>query len=307
MSNLMLKLVKELERPDMQHAYTPDMFVHLQQELPENLLMADALNKKVRGYKTAPKDSHSLWVYRPQDTYAMGWVTYADVFESGTGECRHAVYSPNIHNGKYLGRDNMFMSSTLSLDKAVRNASKYLRPLTTLQVLSQIQPEFALALGTAKDVAVREMKKVVTETDTDFFLPRSRRSASPFRVELDRILQSDYEFVDKKLKAQFIESLNAIKEYEEISKLHDSGHTFIEVVQSQGENVYRGFKDTVLNYSLFHFDDSAENKITYSQEELPENLLGAISVLSMVEARQYVSGVGYRAAENMFYVSKGKV
>jgi hypothetical protein len=27
----------------------------------------------------------------------------------------------------------------------------------------------------------------------------------------------------------------------------------------------------------------------------------------MVEARQYVSGVGYRAAENMFYISKGKV
>ena len=297
MSNLVLKLVKKLEHsPHSGAGYEQNVNVQM---------MADALTKKVRGYKTAPRDSDSIWVYRPQDTYAMGWVTYADVFESGTGECRHAVYSPNIHNGKYSYGDKMFMSSTLSLDKAVRNASKYLRPLITHQVLLQIQPQFASAVGTAKDVAAREMKKVVAGTDTDFL--RSRHFASPFRVELDRILQSDYEFVDKKLKAQFIESLNAIKEHEEISKLHNSGHTFIEVVQSQGENVYRGFKDTVMSYSLFHFDNSAENKITYSQEELPENLLGAISVLSMVEARQYVSGVGYRAAENMFYISKGKV
>ena len=40
----------------------------------------------------------------------------------------------------------------------------------------------------------------------------------------------------------------------------------------------------------------------YTQEELPENLLGAVSVLSMVEEDQYVAGVGYRAGENMFYI-----
>jgi hypothetical protein len=40
----------------------------------------------------------------------------------------------------------------------------------------------------------------------------------------------------------------------------------------------------------------------YTQEELPENLLGAMSVLSMVEEDQYVAGVGYRAGANMFYI-----
>jgi len=302
MTTLILPLVKALEHP-------PHSEAGYEQNVPlpnqDVQMMANALTKKVRGYKTARRYDDSLWIYRPQDTYAMGWVAYANVLNSGNGEARYAVFSPNIGNRKYGYGDKMYMSSTLNLDKAVRNASKYLRPLTTHQVISQVQPEFAAAVSTAKDVAAREMNKVVAETDTGFL--RSRHSVSPFRVELDRILQSDYEFVDKKLKAQFIESLNAIKEHEEISKLHNSEHTFIEVIQSQGENVYRGFKDTVMNYSLFRFDSSAENRVTYSQGELPENLRGAISVLSMVEASQYVSGVGYRAAENMFYISKGKV
>lgn len=297
---LILPLVKALE-------HSPHSEAGYEQNVPlpnqDVQMMANALTKKVRGYKTARRYDDSLWIYRPQDTYAMGWIAYANVLESGNGEARYAVFSPNIANRKYEYGDKIYMSSTLNLDKAVRNASKYLRPLTTHQVISQAQPDFAGAVSNAKDVALREMRKVVA--DTKFLTGLT--TSSPFLAELDRMLQSDYEFTDKQLKAQISESLNAIKEYEEISKLHNSEHTFIEVIQSQGENVYRGFKDTVMNYSLFHFDSSAENRVTYSQGELPENLHGAISVLSMVSACQYVSGVGYRAAENMFYILKGEV
>lgn len=62
MSDLELKLVRDLKKPNTDKVYSPNLDVQM---------MADALTKKVRGYKTAPKDLNSMWVYRPQDTYAI--------------------------------------------------------------------------------------------------------------------------------------------------------------------------------------------------------------------------------------------
>ena len=299
MSDLELKLVRDLEKPnpekvslDQPRVYSPNLDVKM---------MAEALTKKVRGYKTAPKDLNSMWVYRPQDTYAMGWVRYADVFEGGTGDKRHAVYSPNIQNGKYSYGDNCFMSSALHFNKGLLNACKYLRPPTAKQALQQVQRDFARGVSRSLDEVKTKAHKITNKIDTDVF-GRTRLNTAPLKRELANILKSDYEFLDKELEVQLTEAFEAVKELHDGRDIHDKDHTFIEVVQSQGANLYRGFKRVGQSYSLFRHDDSAENKIVYTQEELPENLLGAVSVLSMVEEDQYVAGVGYRAGENMFYI-----
>jgi hypothetical protein len=263
--------------------------------------MAKALTEKVRGYKTAPKSLDSMWVYRPQDTYAMGWIRYADVFEGGTGDKRHAVYSPNIQNGKYSYGDNCFMSSALHFNKGLLNACKYLRPPTAKQALEQVQRDFARGVSRSLDEVKTKAHKITNKIDTDVF-GRTRLNTAPLKRELANILKSDYEFLDKELEVQLTEAFEAVKELHDGRDIHDKDHTFIEVIQAQGANLYRGFKRVGQSYSLFRHDDSAENKIVYTQEELPENLLGAMSVLSMVEEDQYVAGVGYRAGANMFYI-----
>ena len=290
---LELKLVRDLEKPNPDDkVYTPNLDVQM---------MADALTKKVRGYKTAPKSWESIWVYRPQDTYAMGWVRYAYVFEGGTGDKRHAVYSPNIHNGKYSYGDNCFMSSALHFNKGLLNACKYLRPPTAKQALQQVQRDFARGVSRSLDEVKTKAHKITNKIDTDVF-GRTRLNTAPLKRELANILKSDYEFLDKELEVQLTEAFEAVKELHDGRDIHDRDHTFIEVIQAQGANLYRGFNRVSQSYSLFRHDDSAENKIVYTQEELPENLLGAMSVLSMVEENQYVAGVGYRAGANMFYI-----
>jgi hypothetical protein len=290
---LELKLVRDLEKPNPDDkVYTPNLDVQM---------MADALTKKVRGYKTAPKSWESIWVYRPQDTYAMGWVRYADVFEGGTGDKRHAVYSPNIQNGKYSYGDNCFMSSALHFNKGLLNACKYLRPPTAKQALQQVQRDFARGVSRSLDEVKTKAQKITNKIDTDVF-GRTRLNTAPLKRELANILKSDYEFLDKELEVQLTEAFEAVKELHDGRDIHDRDHTFIEVIQAQGANLYRGFNRVSQSYSLFRHDDSAENKIVYTQEELPENLLGAMSVLSMVEEDQYVAGVGYRAGANMFYI-----
>ena len=193
------------------------------------------------------------------------------------------------------------MSSALHLEKGLLNACKYLRPLNTKQVLQQVQGKFCNAVHIARQDGEDRANKIINKVNTDVFR-RTRLNRSPLNRELANILRSDYEFADKELEAQLIEAFEAVKEQEESMTLHDVEHTFIEVIQSQGANLYRGFNTVKQRSALFRHDCSDGNKVSYTQEELPEKLLGAISVLSMVEEGQYVSGVGYRAGANMFHV-----
>jgi hypothetical protein len=266
--------------------------------------MAHELTLKVRGIAVAPRSTDSMWVYRPQDTYAMGYIGYFRVHETGDQEQRYAVFSPNIHNGKYNYGEKQHMASALHRPKGVANAAKHLRPLTTKQVLEFTQGEFVSALFDAKSTARSQVARATQQIDYKLFpLERFRKSdTTPLQDELQRILNSDYVFVDKELEAQLCAAFAAAAEHEESKKLHDAKHTFIEVVEAHGRNTFRGYAEVNDDRSLSRLADTQENLFYFTQEELPDRLMGAMSVLSMVEVGIYVSGVGYRAANNMFYV-----
>lgn len=266
--------------------------------------MAHELTLKVRGIAVAPRSTDSMWVYRPQDTYAMGYIGYCRVHDTGDQEQRYAVFSPNIHNGKYNYGEKQHMASALHRPKGVANAAKHLRPLTTKQVLEFTQGEFVSALFDAKSTARSQVAKATQQIDCKLFaLERFRKSdTTPLQDELQRILNSDYVFVDKELEAQLHAAFAAAAEHEESKKLHDAKHTFIEVVEAHGRNTFRGYAEVNDDRGLGRLADTQENLFYFTQEELPERLMGAMSVLSMVEVGIYVSGVGYRAANNMFYV-----
>lgn len=263
--------------------------------------MAHELTQKVRGIEVAPRSTDSMWVYRPQDTYAMGYIGYRQVYNQ---EQRYAVFSPNIQNGKYNYSEKQHMASALHRTKGVANAAKHLRPLTAKQVLEFTQGEFASALFDAKSTARSQVAKATQQIDLRLFaLERYRKpDLNPLQSELQRILNSDYVFVDKELEAQLHAAFTAVAEYEDSKKLHEAKHTFIEVIESHGRNTFRGYAEVDDDRSLYRMADTKENLFCFTQEELPDRLMGSMSVLSLVEPGVYVSGVGYRAASNMFYV-----
>ena len=292
MPQLSLKLVKDIagQRDAVVNFGTMDM--------------AHELTQKVRGIEVAPRSTDSMWVYRPQDTYAMGYIGYCQVHETGDQEQRYAVFSPNIQNGKYNYGEKQHMTSALHRTKGVANAAKHLRPLTTKQVLEFTQGDFASALFDAKSAARNQVTRATQQIDCKLFpLERFRKAdTTPLQDELQRILNSDYVFVDKELEAQLYAGFAAVAEHEENKKLHEANHTFIEVIEAHGRNTFRGYAEVDNDRSLSRLADTKENLFYFTQEELPDRLMGSMSVLSMVEPGVYVSGVGYRAASNMFYV-----
>lgn len=267
--------------------------------------MAHDLGKVMRGIKAAPRDDNSMWVYRPKDTYPMGYIVYADLMDSSDGEKRYSVFSPNISNGKYTHGEREFMASALHRGKAVKNAAKHLRPLSTEQVLHQVQGRFIDEQYVAQGQRERENHQLRNKVDTRLF---SSDSEPPMLSELKRILQSGYEFGDKELEADLRVALQAWedKRTDKIQR-RDAKFSFVEIVQQVGQTVFRGYGTAPQHRSFRAYYNAnqsswSDTEFTYTQEELPEHMTGGVSVLSMVDVGQYVDGVGYRAADNMFYV-----
>lgn len=262
---------------------------------------AHDLKKVMRGIEVAPKSTESMWVYRPQDTFAMGYIAYADFMDNGDGERRYSVFSPNIINNKYQHGERQHISSALRRDKAVKNAAKHLRPLTAEQVLKQVQSEFVSKAYEIASETRAEVQRVVNDFNRgSLFDVNSYRTPtrSPLYNELKHMVDSGHSFLDKDLEANLRAAFVAMDDFEESKQINAKLHTFVEAYQFGDQARFRGFYD-VENARLAATKGEA---FDYAQGELPEHLAGGISVLSMVDVGQYVMGVGHRAAANIFYV-----
>ena len=262
---------------------------------------AHDLQQVMRGIEVAPKSTESMWVYRPQDTFAMGFIAYADFMDNGDGEKRYSVFSPNIFNNKYQHGERQKMSSALRRGKAVKNATKHLRPLTTEQVLKQVQGEFVSKAYEAASETRAEVQRAVSDFNRgNLFDVNSYRTPtqSPLYNELKHMIESGHSFLDKDLEANLRAAFVAMSDFEESREVNAKHHTFVEAYQFGDQTRFRGFYDVE---NSRHAGTKGE-AFNYAQGELPEHLAGGISVLSMVDIGQYVMGVGHRAAANIFYV-----
>jgi hypothetical protein len=199
------------------------------------------------------------------------------------------------------------MAASTDRAKAVKNAAKYLRPLNTKQVLSQAHDGFANKVRDAITKAGTELYVATTPVNGNLIETNPHRAVVPSALhnELRHMLQSGHEFLDKQLESELRTAFTALDTHKELRRAHAASHEFVEMVVINGDPLFRGFNIVESNrYSADRVNSTTG--FTYQQHELPENLAGGISVLSMVDVGQYVTGVGYRAASNMFYIARGE-
>jgi hypothetical protein len=181
---------------------------------------------------------------------------------------------------------------------------KYLRPLTARQVIGQAQSGFYDKLSTVKAAATLAYSKVVNTGEFNLFPSSTYRMRTPsaLQVELQTMLNSGHKFINKELEADLRASYSALEELADSKQLTDRKHTFVEAYTVGDSTRFRGFNNVDNDRSLYGVDWSTS--FDYAQEELPESILGGISVLSMVEEGHYVAGVGLKIADNVFYLSE---
>jgi len=273
---------------------------------PMGLLdFAHKLTQQMKGYKVSVSEMHNmLYVYREGDNYVMGIIGYGDFQTSGDGNDRYAVWSPNIKNQKYSHGLQQNMSLALKQDKAVKNAMKYIRPLTVEQTMK-------LSLRQCHRAAQEVVSKIRDNTGelrrelVNNFFDTSTYSAprpNPLQRELKHLVESGYEFLDKDLGDKLHKMFGGLKELEAARQVVDNTFTFVEaIVSPTGRQMFRVHTDVDAS-THYSFTMLPDNTSLYDHHNLPDELAGKLSVLSMLELEGYVEGVGYRAADNVFYV-----
>jgi len=269
---------------------------------------ADKLTQKMKGYKTAISNKNSpnnmLYVHREGDNYIMGMIGYGDFQNTGDGNDRYAVWSPNIRNMKYTSGIQQNMCLALDMNKAVKNAMKYLRPLSMEQTVKLSLRNCGNAAGEVVSKirdSVGEVRREMTNNlfDTGTYSPPTPNA---LQRELKHMVESGYEFLDKDLGDKIAKIVGGLKELAMARDVNKNTFTFVEAsVLPTGRQVFRVLTDVDAS-SAYSFNPQPEEMFVYDQHSLPDELAGKMSVLSMLQADEYVEGVGYKVSDTIFYL-----
>ena len=258
------------------------------------------LRKAFRGVVFTPQgDMRKVYMHMPNDPYVMGYIGYGDFQTTVKAmQSSYVVSSRHIMNMKYADHnDQYYMAMSINLDTAVRNAKKYLRPLTTRD----------MALDEYKDM---QRKSTDTEsrasnaknTAQSDLLARSNREKkieyNPMLEYMRTLVKVGHEFTDKELESNL---LTYFKLEDEHKVLLDKGInvSYVRIYEKYGKQVF----DVAPIISKDRYSHIVGDITPYGKADVPEDIVGKVSMLSMVDNGHWVDDVGYRVDATMFYVT----
>jgi hypothetical protein len=277
-----------------------------QQEARDNLASNSALQafmaevrKAFRGILFTPVvgDKGRVYVHMPNDPYILGWIGYGDFQTTVSADQKsYTVYSKNIMNMKYADyNDQYYMAMSVNLSTAVRNAKKYLRPLTTKDMAIEEYDTMIKLSEKSKDKA--ELLRTNALMD---LLRQSVSGKTNALVEYMRALVSvGHEFTDKELEGTLLNYFKA-EEEANVLKKKKVKTLFVRIYEKYGKQVFDVVSVIKNPQRWGHIADSLT---TYDKDKVPEDIMGKVSVLSMVDNGHWVDDVGYRVDATMFHVT----
>jgi len=263
------------------------------------------IGKKMQHVKFKERDSKTQWVYREGDNYAMGYIGFDSFRATDQGkpindvENFYTVFSPNVCNGRYGHGSKMHMVQAKHRNKGVANAMRYLRPLSVEQTIALSKDDCRRKANEVVHDAADAFSRGAELIKKDFLSARGGDNA--LQKELRHMIETGYEFLDKTLGEQLRTSFASLKELDMAKSANKDTFIFVEALKTvTGRQTFR----VALNAKVNYLSDGVrqEDISVYTQEELPGELAGKLSVLSMLDKDGYVEGVGYRAGEGIFYL-----
>lgn len=252
--------------------------------------LMQAVGEALRDVKFCRIGANTAVVYREGDTHALGEIGYKNTKSTGHGEPTYYVLSRRIKNEKY--RDSNWQHNIISskaLKTAVKAASTYLVPFTceeavmvTRDVPRQVIAE---AVGKFQSAARQAFKDLTGETGY----------GSNMHSEFMRELRH-HVFISPDLNQKartYYAAFDAWKEAEAATK---NGVYFVGITDNYGQQVVDTARvDMSYPYKAECFD-------RMPAESVADWVKGRVAVLSMTPMQHYVSGVGLRLDDRIFYV-----
>lgn len=272
---------------------TPDFASEYQNHCSMLQNYAKALLSYSPGLKFARKRSNELWVYLDNDPYVLGYIGYGDYLVHVTGEHKYMVASRNIENEKYATyNDQHSMYTSVNLKTILTKARKAMRPINPIDIATMesrnIQDKF---------------KREVSDKSNDVYNTWSKVfDKSLVEAEFRNMIKNGYEFVNKKYRGMVQELLDKI-DIDRSAKMEKLHVHFV--------RAYDKYGDGELHFEIIDINDLHKGSgnvvkeiVRCRESEVPEDILGKISVLNITDVDEYVKDVGYNTGDGMFYVVK---
>ena len=273
-----------------------------QRELQE--FMAE-IRKSFRGVLFTPDagDKRRVYVHMPNDPYVMGYIGYGDFQTTVKAiQSSYVVSSRHIMNMKYADyNDQYYMAMSINLSTAVRNAKKYLRPLTTKDMALDEWTEADMRRKSKNTKSAMDVKR--NNTLSDLLAKNNREKKIEYNPMLEymrTLVKVGHEFTDKELESDL---LSYFKLEEDANAISSDGVDvdYVRVYEKYGKQVF-DVVPLIRDKARYGRSDLG-NILTYDKDKVPEDVMGKVSVLSMVENNHWVDDVGYRVDATMFYVT----
>jgi hypothetical protein len=227
-------------------------------------------------------------VYYPNDTYAMGDIGYDDYSQNNSGH-RYSVYSRTITNQKFR-RDNegYHMKTSEDMSVVLREIKKNLRPYKVHEIAERCD-EFR------RDVRDEVHKAEMNES-------RTRDAVVSFKSgilkELKALVESGHQFINPGFGELCANWISAREEIEK-ERSRPVPAVFITVSTLRDKQVFDVLKVEDVKQAS-RFPDMPCQR--YGEADLPEEYVGKLSVLSLLQDGTYSPRVGRRVDERTYWL-----
>jgi predicted RNase H-like HicB family nuclease len=227
-------------------------------------------------------------VYLPNDEYTLGRVGFGDFCatkaKNNNRTPSYMVASHRISNKKYDEyRDQYNMVMTKNLSTAVDSAKKYLRQYAPQDLVKIVKSKVVESVGSFVYKKRRASDEAQDKLATDATVK-----------ELKNLISSGYTFLHAEVEQYIKDAIAKYDEYE-IYRVKNITGKFVSVSEQLGIQMF----DVI---QMDGKDEVAVNGTRYRGDEMPEDLMGRVAVLSMAQTEGYIEGVGNRLGDTIFWV-----
>jgi hypothetical protein len=264
---------------------------------------AEALLHKMPRLKVTQVAANTkLWVYHPDETYMRGYIGYGDFRQDPeTRVDTYWVFSRNIQNNRYNWGDGQYMRNSKKLDKAVQIAAMALSPWTMEEIGKMTWDDMREARSKENDRLIDESRDIIKPYLDNTYSHRMEG----FKTLLDELENlvaegnrgSPYKWLNDSFGGD-------LRKYFELRRKNNSilNRTDYDMVMAWVERNELQTATMDSNDSWGYREGSGHK--TYPLDDIPEDLMGKMSVLHNVDQETYIPDVGVRVAEGVYYVYK---
>lgn len=236
-------------------------------------------------------------VYLDEFPFDIGRINFRDNGARKAKAETYGVYSRKINNAKYgTHRDQHHMVLATDVTKAVKNVRKYFMPYTTKELAQAFYEPIVRNVRAVEDKVEREIR---SKADPIVY------NHEDIVMEIAYLKSIGVQFKSARFK-QVAESLGDAVERYETEKSRNVGAIFVRTYEVGGQPMFSIQQAIEVKKHMHHLQGTEEGKIEGKPlHEMPEDIVGAVSVLSILNNNQYVANVGMKLDANHFWIERG--